>query len=80
MSTLTIRNLEPSLAEKLRLAAASHGRTMEDEARNILHEHLKESAQTVGIGSRMHARFAAIGGVELELPARTCMPRAATFD
>ena len=80
MSTLTIRNIEPSLTEKLRLAAASHGRTMEEEARNILHEHFKESALIAGMGSRMHARFAAIGGVELELPVRTCKPRAATFD
>jgi antitoxin FitA len=80
MSTLTIRNLEPSFTEKLRLAAASHGRTMEEEARNILHEHFKESAQIVGMGSRIHARFAAIGGVDLELPSRTCTPRAATFD
>lgn len=80
MRALTIKKLESSLAEKLHLAAASHGRTMEEEARNILHEHFKESAQIVGMGSRMHARFSAIGGVELELPLRTCMPRAATFD
>jgi antitoxin FitA len=80
MSELIVTNLEPNLTTKLRLAAASHGRTMEEEARNILHEHFKESAQIVGMGSRMHARFAAIGGVELELPLRTDTPRAATFD
>lgn len=80
MNDLTVKNLEPSLAEKLRLAAAGHDRTMEEEARSILQEHFKESAQIVGMGSRMHARFAAIGGVELELPLRTDTPRAATFD
>jgi antitoxin FitA len=77
---LTIENPEPNLTAKVRLAAASHGRTMEEEARSILYEHFKESAATVGMGSRMHARFAAIGGVELELPLRTDTPRAATFD
>lgn len=80
MCTIIIQNLETSLRKKLRLAAASHGRTMEEEARNILHEHFKESAEIVGMGSRIRARFAAIGGIELELPARTGMPRAATFD
>lgn len=80
MSTLTIKNLEPDLTTKLRLAAASHGRTMEEEARSILHEHFKESAPVGGMGDRMHARFAAIGGIDLELPSRACVPRAATFD
>jgi plasmid stability protein len=80
MSKITVKNLEPSLEEKLRLAAVSHGRTMEDEARNILHEHFKESAPVGGMGDRMHARFAAIGGIELELPSRKGAGRAATFD
>ena len=53
MSTLTIRNIEPSLTEKLRLAATNHGRTLEEEARNILHEHFKESTEIVGMGSRI---------------------------
>ena len=80
MSKLIIKNLEPSLIEKLRLAADNHDRTMEEEARSILHEHFKESAQVLGMGRRMNARFAAIGGIELELPSRTGAPRAATFD
>lgn len=80
MTSLTVVNLEPSLEEKLRLAATSHGRTIEEEARNILHEHFKESAQIGGMGDRMHARFAAIGGIELELPSRAGAPRFATFD
>jgi plasmid stability protein len=80
MSILTMTNLEPDLTAKLRLAAASHGRTIEEEARSILHEHFKESAPSGGMGARMRARFAAIGGIELELPSRACAPRAATFD
>lgn len=80
MSTITIKKLEPSLTAKLRFAADSHNRTMEEEARNILHEHFKELAPVGGMGDRMHARFAAIGGIELELPSRAGAPRAATFD
>jgi antitoxin FitA len=80
MNDITVKNLEPSLKEKLRLAADINGCTMEEEARNILHEHFKESAHVRGMGDRMHARFSAIGGIELELPSRACAPRAATFE
>jgi antitoxin FitA len=80
MSTITVKNLETNLTDKLRLADASRGRTMEEEARSILHEHFKGSAPVGGMGDRMHAKFAAIGGIELELPSRKCTPRFAEFD
>ena len=35
-TTLTIRNLEESVKQMLRMRAASHGRSMEAEARDIL--------------------------------------------
>lgn len=35
-TTLTIRNLDESVKQKLRMQAASHGRSMEAEAREIL--------------------------------------------
>ena len=35
-TTLTIRNLEEPVKQKLRMQAASHGRSMEAEAREIL--------------------------------------------
>ena len=35
-TTLTIRNLEEPVKQKLRIQAASHGRSMEAEARAIL--------------------------------------------
>lgn len=36
MSTLTIRNIEQVIKDKLRMAAAAHGRSMEEEVRTIL--------------------------------------------
>src|SRR6185312_10542004 len=33
-----------------------------------------------GLGSRIHARFAAIGGAELEVPPRRELPRAAAWE
>jgi len=36
MGSITIRNLDDSLKSRLRVQAAVHGRSMEDEARDIL--------------------------------------------
>jgi plasmid stability protein len=81
MSTLTVRNIEPAIKDKLRLVSAAHGRSMEEEVRCILRNVLSQpSAPTSGLGSRIHARFAAVGGLDLELPERAELPRAAGFD
>lgn len=79
MSTLTIRNIEPALKDKLRHAAAAHGRSMEEEVRTILRNVLTQPAATTGLGSRIHARFARLGGVELPLSERRDLPRAQDF-
>ena len=80
MSTLTIRNLEPAIKDKLRMAAAAHGRSMEEEVRTILRNVLAQPAAPGGLGSRIQARFAALGGVELDLPARSQAARAADLE
>ena len=36
MASITIRNLDDSLKHRLRVQAAEHGRSMEEEAREIL--------------------------------------------
>lgn len=38
MASLTVRNLSDSTKQKLRMRAAAHGRSMEEEARRILDE------------------------------------------
>ena len=38
MATLTIRNIDPAIKERLRVRAAEHGRSMEAELRAILNE------------------------------------------
>ncbi len=70
MTTLTIRNLDEHTKEQLRIQAARHGRSMEEEARTILRSALEARqppAGGKGLGSRIHAHFALLGGVELEL-------------
>jgi plasmid stability protein len=80
MATLTIRGLDEETHRRLRVLAAEHGRSMEAEVRAILAERLSAPEPEYGLGSRIHARFAELGGVDLELPPRDDMPRAAVFD
>ena len=70
MATLTIRNIDDGLKTRLRVQAARHGRSMEEEVRQILRECLAPEAEQQGLGSLLHRRFAEVGGVELELPER----------
>ena len=71
MASLTIRNLEETLKGRLRMRAASRGRSMEEEARHILRAALSESPpEGVGLGERIRRRFAALGDVQLPIAAR----------
>lgn len=80
MASITIRNLDDDLKAQLRVVAASHGRSMEEEARVIIRQALFKLEKSGGLGSRIHARFAAVGGVDLEVPARKDKARAVSFD
>jgi antitoxin FitA len=77
MATLTVRGLDDATKTRLRVRAAHHGRSMEAEVRAILEDALPSETTSSGLGSRIHARFAAIGGAELDLPTRRELPRAA---
>ena len=79
MSNLTIRNLDDSIKSGLRLLANSHGRSMEEEALQILKQAVQSSVSKKGLGSRIHSRFAAIGGVEITLPQRTTSHKPPDF-
>jgi plasmid stability protein len=72
MSSITIRNLDPSIKERLRIRAAEHGHSMEAEARRILQTELTSSSRLKvrNLYERIHARFAPLGGIDLELPPR----------
>ncbi len=70
MASLTIRNLDDGVKRRLRVRAAENGRSMEEEARDILGRSVGEALPPRDLGRAIHARFAALGGVELELPER----------
>ena len=71
MASITVRNLDDNVKHKLRIRAAEHGCSMEAEVREILAEAVAaEPKPRKGLGTRIHDRFKAIGGVDLELPER----------
>ena len=81
MATLTIRNLDAALKERLRVRAAQHGHSMEAEVRDILQDMLKEPERPVAnLYQRIRARFAPLGGVDLDLPPREQAPEPPHFD
>ena len=73
MSSITIRNLDPAVKERLRIRAAQHGHSMEAEARSILQSMLREPERLPArnLYERIRARFEPLGGADdLELPPR----------
>ena len=70
MASITIRNLDEGLKRRLRIRAAEHGRSMEEEAREILRQVVGAPAPPRNLAIAIRARVAPFGGVELELPVR----------
>jgi plasmid stability protein len=71
MASITIRQLPETTKSKLRIRAAEHGRSMEQEAREILQSELSKTPHT---GKDLHKAireiFEPLGGVELQIPPR----------
>jgi antitoxin FitA len=74
MATLTIRNVDESLKTALRVRAARHDRSMEEEVRHLLRQAVTADRAEGGLGSRIARRFAAEGGIELP-PLTRSRPR-----
>ena len=74
MASITIRRLDEKTKARLRIRAAQHGRSMEDEARTLLRVALRDHIPPAGnLADAIRARFRRLGGVELRLPARQPM-------
>jgi plasmid stability protein len=66
MASITIRRLEDSTKERLRIRASRHGRSMEEEARAILKVALTGKDGTErNLAESIRRRLAPLGGVEL---------------
>jgi plasmid stability protein len=74
---ITIRKLEESVKSRLRVRAAENGRSMEEEAREILKNALEPSAEPrVDLAAAIRRRFAATGGVDLPISPRDAIRQA----
>ena len=76
MASITIRSLDDSVKARLRIAAARHGCSMEEEVRRILRQALMAEDLPGQLGTRIHQRFATLGGIDLPEPDRSA-PRSA---
>ena len=80
MASITIRRLEDSVKARLRVRAATHGRSMEEEAREILKAELSaKRTPKVDLAQAIRRHVEPLGGVELELPARESVRRPPKF-
>jgi plasmid stability protein len=78
MAAISVRDLDDDVAARLKVRAARHGRSMEAEVRAILTGAVAEAEdERVNLAQALRQRFAAIGGVEVPVPSRSDLPRAA---
>ncbi len=71
MGSITIRRLEDSVKARLRVRAAEHGRSMEEEARQILKAGLAEKPKREeNLAESIRRKLEPLGGVDLVLRPR----------
>jgi len=65
MASITIRGLDDGVKERLRVRAARHGLSMEQEARDILTGAVSQSEPEKRLGDSIVALFQPLGGIDL---------------
>lgn len=74
MASITIRNLDERTKRRLRIRAAHHNRSMEEEVRSILRAALDDVDDSrKNLAKAIRARFRPLGGVDLPLQPREPM-------
>jgi antitoxin FitA len=79
MASITIRNLDDDIKQRLRVRAAERGRSMEEEAREILRLVMAEGAPPRNLAAAIRARVAPADRMDLNLPAREPMREPPEF-
>ena len=76
MASITVRRLDDTVKAKLRLRAARHGRSMEEEAREILRAGLRaKRVPRLNLAESIRRYIDPLGGVELAFPPREAVRR-----
>ena len=81
IASIIVCNLDEALKRRLRIRAARNGRSLEAEVLEILQTALgHQPAAPENLATAIRARFAPLGGVELDLPPRAPMRTPPRFD
>ena len=73
-------HFDDGIKRRLRIRAAEHGRSMEEEAGEILRQVVGEVAPPRNIAGAIRVRAAAFGGADLDIAPRDPMPAPPSFD
>lgn len=80
MAQLIVRNIEDAVKSRLKRRAARSGRSMEEEARDILRDAVKgEDTPASGLGTDISSLFKEVG-LEKDIPRLRGRPRRVSFD
>lgn len=81
MAQILVRQIEDDVKEKLQRRARRHGRSAEEEVREILRNAVREEGSApASLGSRIAARFADVG-LDEDIPELRGQPvRPAVFE
>jgi plasmid stability protein len=80
VASITIRNLDDEVKRLLRIRAAEHGRSMEDEARDILRNAVCEPKPPTNLATAIRARIAPSDRMDIDLQKREPMPEPPQLD
>ena len=69
MASITIRNLDDDVKTRLRVRAAEHHRSMEEEVRVILRDAVGRKPSSRDLATIIRSHFGPANGVDLELPS-----------
>lgn len=70
VATITVRDLDDSVRDRLKVRAAQHGRSMEAEVRQILTDEVAHAAPARTLGAIAREFREATGGVDLQAARR----------
>ncbi|MBM3955082.1 MAG: plasmid stabilization protein [Planctomycetes bacterium] len=73
MASITIRNLDDGIKQRLRVRAALHGRSMEEEARDILRRVIDQTDPPRDLAAAIRARISPADRADVALPPRQAL-------
>lgn len=80
MASITVRNLDESVKNSLRVRAARHGCSMEQEIRQILQQAVApEQAEQISFAERVNQRFASLTIERLPIAPRQATRKPLDF-